>query len=484
MKFKAYRLSLTTFVLSLSFMLGLFGLINYVEALNQYFFVSRSFFIFPSFIWEFIKVLNIGIETSIRMMLFGTSLFVVLVVDFTVTYTGSIPLSKRRLIEAFLLCWFILLILMYDPGLYEYLYFIFLSSDSTRIDFERFYQVQSMIHFISASVNILLLISSAILMIRFYIRNRRYAFFSESLRLTVISLVVIIISYLLVFNASPYFLKTVSLLSNNIRYQRLNLGVFNLLYGYIPYLMVFIFVFTLVVVYLQRVYVVNQDHKMLKVLRDVSMAHSSSRIFTHSVKNQLVAILSDTELLLENLSKDNNAYALAQSIHDTTTQTIAHLNDLRQFMDTLSAELLPNHIDDFIHNLKLDKFQTMMIAIETHLDSQAICLMDTNLLGEAFIVMIKNAVEAIGRNKGSITISTKQVDKFVEVRICDTGCGIDKTDQEKIFDPFFSTKPSRYNWGVGLTFSHKIILAHHGRIELESKLNVGTCFTIYLPTVD
>lgn len=77
-----------------------------------------------------------------------------------------------------------------------------------------------------------------------------------------------------------------------------------------------------------------------------------------------------------------------------------------------------------------------------------------------------------------------KADKYVIIKICDNGTGISKEDMDKIFDPFFSTKPSRYNWGVGLTFSQKIALAHHGRIEVESKINSGTCFSIYLPIID
>ena len=484
MNIKRYRLSITTVLLSMSWISALFGLIVYVESLNQYFFVSRSLFVFPAFFWDFVNALSLSIDTSIRLMIIGVSLFIVLVVDFAITYTGSLRQQKRLIVEVILLLWFIFIVLLYDPSIYEIIYRNVLSYTSSRADFENIYRIQQLLHQFTAFINISLLCISAVIMISFYIRNRKYTFFSKDLKVIVIQLITVILCYFILFSSSPYFLKNVSVLSGTVRYQRINLGLFNLLYGLIPYLMMITLLLTVVTVYLQRQYEIINDNKILKVSRDVSMANSSSRVFTHSVKNQLIAILSDSELLLEKLRESDEIYPLAKSIQDTTNQTIKHLNDLRHFLDTLSAELKPMKIDKFLDDLKIHQYQTSLIQITTHLSSNDTCLIDPHLLNEAFVVMIKNAIESIGKNRGEIDLSAKRIDKFIEIRICDTGCGIDKINLEKIFDPFFSTKPSRSNWGVGLTFSQKIILAHHGRIEVESKLNVGTCFTIYLPIVD
>lgn len=484
MKIKRYRLSTTTLLLSISWISALFGLIVYVENLHQYFFVSRSLFVFPDLFWDFVNSISISVDTSIRLMLIGTSLFIVLVVDFAITYTGYLRQRNRLIVEAILLLWFVFLIVLYDPTVYEIVYRSTLSFASTRTDFENFYRIQEHLHQFTASINTFLLIASAVVMIRFYVRNRKYNFFSNDLKMTVIQLITIILSYFILFSNSPYFLKTVSILSGTIRYQRINLGLFNLLYGFIPYLMIITFFLTVITVYYQRQYEVNNDSKILKVSREVSMANSSSRVFTHSVKNQLIAILSDTELLIEKLEVNDEIYPLARSIQDTTKQTIQHLNDLRHFLDTLSAELRPMKVDKFLDDLQIHQFQTSQIEITTKFSSNETCLLDPHLLSEALMVMVKNAIESIGKNRGTIDMSSRRIDKFIEIRLCDTGCGIDRVNLEKIFEPFFSTKPSRYNWGVGLTFSQKIVLAHHGRIEVESKLNMGTCFTIYLPIVD
>ncbi len=484
MKINQLRLTFTSIALTLSWLFALLGLIVYIQNLNQYFFVSRSLFIFPNFFWNILDTLKISIDTSIRLMLWGTSFFVFLFVDFTINYTSFIKKQNRYLLELVLIVWFVFVSLIYDPVLYERIYYSFLSVNSTHLNFEQFYNLQAVFHFTTSFVNILLIFASITILLRFYIRNRKYIYFNRPLKRTVISLIIIVIVYLMLFTGAPYFLKTVSLLSQTIRYQRINLGVFDSLYSFIPYIMLFTLLFTFYIVFDQRRFVIENENKDLKILRDVSVANSSSRIFTHSVKNQLVAILADTEQLLETLDKNNVSYKLAHSIKESTQHTIQHVNDLRHFMDNLVVELKPTHLDAFIQSLNFNKLFSKEIAYIPYFESESICLIDAQLMQEALLVIIKNAIDAMSQNKGTIRINTKDTDKFAIIEICDTGCGIDKKDIEKIFDPFFSTKPSRTNWGVGLTFSQKIVMAHHGRIQVESKLNSGTCFSIYLPIIE
>ena len=69
--------------------------------------------------------------------------------------------------------------------------------------------------------------------------------------------------------------------------------------------------------------------------------------------------------------------------------------------------------------------------------------------------------------------------KSTVVEISDTGCGIAKEAQDKIFNPFFTLKEK--GTGLGLSLVKKIVTLHDGKIELESEPNKGTIFRIYLP---
>jgi two-component system sporulation sensor kinase C len=81
---------------------------------------------------------------------------------------------------------------------------------------------------------------------------------------------------------------------------------------------------------------------------------------------------------------------------------------------------------------------------------------------------------------GTISIATSLTGFHVSIRIGDTGCGIPKELQEKIFKPFFSTKGEK-GTGLGLAICSKIIAQHKGELRVESEIDKGTAFTIFLP---
>ncbi|BBO91681.1 response regulator [Desulfosarcina ovata] len=101
-------------------------------------------------------------------------------------------------------------------------------------------------------------------------------------------------------------------------------------------------------------------------------------------------------------------------------------------------------------------------------------------LNQVFMNILVNAAQAIEKS-GRITIKTGQVDQMVEVRISDTGCGIDATHLPRIFDPFFTTKDVGKGTGLGMNIAYNIIKKHNGDIRVESAKGKGTTFIIRLP---
>ncbi len=102
-------------------------------------------------------------------------------------------------------------------------------------------------------------------------------------------------------------------------------------------------------------------------------------------------------------------------------------------------------------------------------------------INQVLMNMLVNASHAIGEEGGTIRVATAVVDDMVEVRISDTGKGIEPNVLPRIFDPFFTTKEVGKGTGLGLSISHGIITDHHGRIEVDSTVGEGTTFRIYLP---
>ena len=101
-------------------------------------------------------------------------------------------------------------------------------------------------------------------------------------------------------------------------------------------------------------------------------------------------------------------------------------------------------------------------------------------LNQVFINLFINALHACPTG-GILTIVTVQKNNHIITTITDNGKGIEEKYLTKIFDPFFTTKPIGEGTGLGLPVSHGIIEKHNGKIEVQSKVNEGTTFTIILP---
>ena len=106
---------------------------------------------------------------------------------------------------------------------------------------------------------------------------------------------------------------------------------------------------------------------------------------------------------------------------------------------------------------------------------------DRGKLQQIFLNIINNAFAAMA-DGGRLTITAKRENaETVAVAIRDTGCGISQTDLKQIYDPFFSTRTSTGGTGLGLSITYGLVSEIGGRIEVESQLGVGTCFTVKLP---
>ncbi len=110
---------------------------------------------------------------------------------------------------------------------------------------------------------------------------------------------------------------------------------------------------------------------------------------------------------------------------------------------------------------------------------------DFNKLVEMFIVFIDNAIK-YSHSNSQVKLISKIKNNQVVIKIIDYGIGISQSDLPHIFDRFYQannarTKGENDGYGLGLSIAQNIIKLHRGKIEVKSKLNIGTTFIIYLP---
>jgi signal transduction histidine kinase len=110
-------------------------------------------------------------------------------------------------------------------------------------------------------------------------------------------------------------------------------------------------------------------------------------------------------------------------------------------------------------------------------------------IGRVLLNLINNAFYAVGEKaklqaasyKPQVIVHTRKLSADVEIRIEDNGNGIPKNIVDKIFQPFFTTKPTGQGTGLGLSLAYDIIKAHGGEIKVKTKEGEGSEFTIKLP---
>ena len=103
-----------------------------------------------------------------------------------------------------------------------------------------------------------------------------------------------------------------------------------------------------------------------------------------------------------------------------------------------------------------------------------------NLINNAFYVVDEKKKSEIEGYQPTVSVSTKKINDKVEIKVADNGNGIPQKILDKIFQPFFTTKPTGQGTGLGLSLSYDIVKAHGGEIKVESKEGEGSIFIIQL----
>jgi len=105
-----------------------------------------------------------------------------------------------------------------------------------------------------------------------------------------------------------------------------------------------------------------------------------------------------------------------------------------------------------------------------------------NLINNAFYAVSERAKQNIPGYEPAVTVTTRKASDKVELRVKDNGNGIPEKILDKIFQPFFTTKPTGQGTGLGLSLAYDILKAHGGEITVETKQGEGSVFTVELPT--
>jgi len=218
----------------------------------------------------------------------------------------------------------------------------------------------------------------------------------------------------------------------------------------------------------------------------------------HEVGNPIGAILGYTNLLMDQVADNAEAMDYLVRIEKEMTRISTIIRELLDFSRPSPCEPVPVDVNALV--LESTSFlarQSLMASIktETHLEKEVgMVWADPNQLKQVIVNLMLNACDAM-EGAGTLAIATRRVSgpdprgpgsdetpkEFIEISVSDTGRGIATSELNKIFDPFYTTKPPGKGTGLGLAISLRIIETFSGSIHVESTEGKGSTFTVKLP---
>lgn len=241
-----------------------------------------------------------------------------------------------------------------------------------------------------------------------------------------------------------------------------------------------------------------------QILENSILAHKMSVIGTltlgiiHEINNPLMWLLSNLQFIKEKIktfpAQDIKSHQLITSFSEYTNESIAGaqkileiVNELKGFSHMGDKKITPIDITETlnsaIHIVEHEINQTMKLQKEFCAD-MPLLLLSTNRLQQVFMNLIVNAAQSFRNPKNTkncLTIKTTLEKKNLRIDFIDNGSGVKPENMEKLFMPFFTTKPKGIGVGLGLSICYTIINAMGGEISVNSVVNKGSTFSIRLP---
>ncbi|MHA1739289.1 MAG: ATP-binding protein [Candidatus Heimdallarchaeota archaeon] len=220
-----------------------------------------------------------------------------------------------------------------------------------------------------------------------------------------------------------------------------------------------------------------------------------SSAIVHEINQPLTAIKGYLDLMLNvnDLSGKADRYLqMISKVVDRLSQIAGKFNRFaRSSDDEPFSKVSLNGALNVLHEILEHQLVSKNVAFSLELEKELPPIMgNENSLQQVFMNLVVNAMDAIedenadkpSLKKPMITVSTHLNNGHVIAKVEDNGPGIPTEIREKIFDPFFTTKEAGKGTGLGLAVIKSILQKHKGKIEIESKDGVGTCFILSFPT--
>ncbi len=207
----------------------------------------------------------------------------------------------------------------------------------------------------------------------------------------------------------------------------------------------------------------------------------------HEIRNPLSSIKGFATYFKEKLTDDAQDRDTAATMIQEVERLDRVIGQLLEFARPSALKIRPVHLSDLIqHSIKLIEGDARTTGVEMKSEVPSDLpevAMDGDRMGQVLLNLYLNAIQAMdGGGTIEVKVLRDDKEKQTKVMVSDNGRGIDSADLERIFDPYFTTKPD--GTGLGLAIVHKIMESHGADISVKSSPGRGTTITLVLPDAE
>lgn len=440
----------------------------------QYFNISKDLFG---------KLIYIDISKTILASGMNISSLLFLIFNYALSQIDW-PRQQRRLRIGLMFFW-LAQFFLYSPFFVRFFYyggFGFLPNPAA---FRNGYRI---FHVITVIGNFLTLLMSFVYMVRNAVRKepiRELRLMKWSL--TTINTGICVLYFYMYFSLPDSFLW-ISRSIDYTAYKSLDMPPYIRFMRMIPYLVILFLLFLLLSSYRYDRAARKLREKDYVFSTIAASSEISIRVFSHYIKNEMLGILSEAEWVMKAPKEHQEGL---ETIRNSCLEVYERLDMLQQNANRIVLNQSLNNIllileDTLKKNKELFAVnQINLIDAVGNKEVKVFC--DAHYMEEVFQNLILNAVDAMKDQLAGeriITVTTTLYDRQIKIELKDTGPGISPSVMDNLFEPFISTKSTKHNWGIGLSFVKRIIQSHNGKIEVENSADGGAVFSVYLPIVE
>lgn len=448
---------------------------NYDNMINQYFNISKE-------LYGKLIYLHISKETLINGLNLCSLAF--LLGNFILVWQISSPKEKKRRKYLLIIAVFYLLLqmILYNPFFQKAVYFGKLGFVPNPRIYRKFYEG---FHYITITGNFLILIIGCGSLFIMDLRKKQVPELLRVKRTIFLTQISLAGLYFYMFFSLPDAFLWMSRSTGYISYHSLKMAPYVNSMRIVVWLILFFLIVHVYNIYryqcmLQRV---SQEEYVFSSI--IASSEISIRAFSHYVKNELLGIMAEAELIT---AREKESIKEIENIQKTCQQVYDRLNELQRNNNRIvlnqSRQDLAKVIRNSVEENKVMLLNAGCTILYKEPKGKVEVFLDPAYMREVLQNILCNAMEAMRDTKGErkITVELKVYDEEAEVIIEDTGPGLSESIRNRLFDPFVSTKSTKQNWGIGLSFCKRIITSHQGRITAENGKK-GAVFHIYLPII-